>query len=69
MTKAKGRARAKARAQAKAATRKKKPAKGETAEAAPRAGRNGPQANTMKNTGGTNIRSAAAMHRGSARSR
>ena len=67
MTKAKGRARAKARAAAKAAKPVTKSAKPDVKV---RAGHFDPKANAMRNTGGSaDIRTMAAMKRGSARSR
>ncbi len=67
MTKAKARARAKARAKAKAA---KPGAKGAKPEAQIRTGHFDAKSNAMRNIGGgANIKSAAGMKRGAARSR
>ena len=67
MTKAKARARAKARAVAKAA---KPNAKGAKPEVKVPAGHYDAKSNSMRNIGsGANIKSAAGMKRGAARSR
>lgn len=67
MTKAKAKARAKARAQAKAANPKKK---GEKPDDAPQTVHHGPRShNTGKLSAGAQVRSAAGMRRGAARSR
>lgn len=67
MTKAKARARAKARAKAKAAKPK---AKGEKHDPAQRPGHYDAKSNAMRSiSGGSNIKAAAGMKRGAARSR